>query len=100
MPSDTIQEAMVCDTVVSLLKSDVTSHLIIDGWLMVANFDPVDFSKRSDPVLFDNAELERSKMETRALINNYSWRIIAEKCLGVYQKPDAALSLKPHSRKL
>lgn len=82
--SNTIQEAMACGVVVALLESGITSHLIVDDDLIIADLDVPSVARRLASVLFEPERLATIKEKSDTVVRGFSWRQIAAETLEIY----------------
>ena len=84
--SNTIQEAMGCGVVVSLLDTGITTHLIVDNGLLIRELDPPTVASQLKRLISDPNELRRLQQLTHDTIRKFSWNAIAKETLEIYSE--------------
>jgi hypothetical protein len=83
--SNTIQEAMACNVGMLLPRNEVLSHLIKDNGFFMESFDENEVALSLKDMITSES-YKNFKINSRKLIELYSWRNIAKESLTIYGK--------------
>jgi len=87
IPSNTIQEAMACETAIVLPDNKAVSHLVDgNGFLIKENQEEIEVAKKIVEYSSYKKELSKMKDRSSSLAQKYSWENIAKESLEVYSE--------------
>jgi len=85
IPSNTIQEAMACETAIVLPDNKAVSHLVDgNGFLIKDSQEEIEVAKKIVEYSSYKKELSKMKDRSSSLAQKYSWENIAKESLEVY----------------
>lgn len=84
IPSNAIQEAMACETVVILPNNKIVGHLVSDNGLL-ENENIERASNFLNDLCENDSDLNKSKKKSSEIVKQYSWEIITKELIDIYK---------------